>query len=143
MRRVMGVLGLCLGSLGGCEKTVTFVDPCDEPIVMNELHVVINGAYGFFGIYSIAAGDTLPLVAEVRPAIGSSLDFWGSGTCRTDYGDPVPATIEWSSSNVSVATVTSNGLVRGVGTGDATITARAPERGLFARYDISVWVRRP
>ncbi|WP_419937582.1 Ig-like domain-containing protein [Candidatus Palauibacter sp.] len=57
---------------------------------------------------TVALGDTLRLVAEA---------FDGNGHAIAD------AEFEWSSSDVSVATVDDSGLVRGVAEGAATITA--------------------
>src|SRR5205823_6271995 len=57
---------------------------------------------------SVPAGQTAQLTATPKDASGNSL------TGRT---------ITWASSNTSVATVSSSGLVRGVVAGSATITA--------------------
>ena len=59
---------------------------------------------------TIYVDGTLQLTATLNDADGNTL------TGRV---------VEWSSSNTSVATVTSTGLVRGVGEGSATITARS------------------
>jgi Bacterial Ig-like domain (group 2) len=143
MRHMTGVVVACIGSLAGCYNSVTTPDlTCDAAYPLGELHVVISAAAGFFGTGEIVfVGDTLPLAAEVRPVTGASIDFWGSGTCQTNYGDPVPATIEWSSSDVRIATVSATGVVSGRQRGDATITARAAARNLSASHEIGVWVR--
>jgi uncharacterized protein YjdB len=107
-----------------------------------ELHVVIGPRPGLFGYGEIVfVGDTLPLSAEVRPAVGASIDFWGTGGCAVDYGDPVPATIEWSSSDALTATVNATGVVAGEREGEVVITARAPAQNISGSREISVWVR--
>ncbi|MEJ1241851.1 Ig-like domain-containing protein [Chryseolinea sp. T2] len=53
----------------------------------------------------IAAGQAKRIIADVSP------------------NDGVPKTVSWSSSNTAVATVDTNGLVRGIAVGTATITA--------------------
>ena len=144
MRQIAGVAVACIASLAGCYNSVTTPDmKCDPYFPLGELHVVISPAAGFVsGIDGVVfVGDTLPLAAEVRPVIGASIDFWGSGTCQTDYGAPVPAAIEWSSSDVRIATVSAVGVVLGRQRGDAIIAARAPARNISASREIGVWVR--
>src|SRR5256885_8754560 len=63
---------------------------------------------------SVPAGQTAQLTATPKDASGNSL------TGRT---------ITWASSNTSVATVSSSGLVRGVVAGSATITATSETEG--------------
>ncbi len=57
----------------------------------------------------LAVGRTVQLTADVRDTLGLSYT----------------ATVAWSSSSEAVATVDASGLVRGVGPGTATITAKA------------------
>jgi hypothetical protein len=135
------VLAVCLLSLPGCESPAA-PGPCAGMVREGELHVVIGPPYGLFGYgETVFVGDTLSLTAEVRPGVGASIDFWGSGSCRIDYGDPIPAVIEWSSSDTRIATVSAAGVVRGRERGDAIITARAPARNITASREIGVWVR--
>lgn len=140
LRRVaLGVVGM--GILMGCENS-TAPERCAGMVREGDLYVVIGPSTGLFGYGEIVfVGDSLPLTAEVRPAVGASIDFWGSGSCRIDYGDPVAASIEWSSSDARIATVNMNGVVRGLQAGDVTITARAPARNLAGSREIAVWVR--
>lgn len=142
MRRVICVLAFCLGSLAGCDYQFTSPDRCTGGDSVGELHMVMRPAPGFMGWgVSVAVGDTMPLIAEIRPVTGSSLDIWGSGGCAWDYGDPVPAAIEWSSADTRLATVTSSGVVRGIAEGTATIIARASARGVSGNLDVVVWAR--
>ena len=142
MRRHASILAFCAVTLAGCDYDLTGTDRCTGPGTPGVLEMIIEPAYGFASWGPMVfVGDTLPLVATVRPWIGSSTDVFGSGGCKPDYGDPVPATIEWSSSDVRIATVTQNGVVRGVREGTATIRARDATRGLMGEQDVPVWVR--
>jgi hypothetical protein len=128
--------------LAGCDYRLTASDRCSDE-GRGALHVIVRpDQYGSDGWGEIVfVGDTLPLVAELRPVIGSSVDVWGSGGCTPDYGELLPATFEWSSADQRIATVTSSGVVRGVAEGIARVTARDRERGLSGGLDIHVWVR--
>ena len=132
----------CIASLVGCE-TVTEADfRCTGSVPVGELRVVVGLAAGFFGNDDIVfVGDTLPLAAQVRPAVGASIDVWGNGGCKTDFGEPVPATIEWSTSDARIATVSATGVVTGRQEGTVAITARDPSRSLATFHEIAVWVR--
>jgi len=55
-----------------------------------------------------------------------------------DYG-PDDTTVTWSSSNESVATVSSTGSVTAVGAGTAVITARTADGGFVATCVVRVW----
>ncbi|HZO19124.1 MAG TPA: Ig-like domain-containing protein [Gemmatimonadaceae bacterium] len=140
MLRVVSALALCMGTLAACESA-TAPSRCAGVAEVGELHLLVEPAYGFYETGTIFVGDTLPLVASVRPEVGASVDIWGGGGCKLHYGDALPADIEWSSSDVRVATVTSTGLVRGVAGGTATITARDASRGMSKGVEIDVWVR--
>lgn len=139
MLRHVSALALCMGTLAACQSA-TAPSRCSGVAEVGELHVVVSSAHGFYDV-SLFVGDTLPLVAEVRPEVGASVDIWGGGGCKIHYGEALPAVIEWSSGNVSIATVTSSGLVRGVARGTATITARDASRGISARVEIGVSAR--
>jgi len=141
MSRSLSVLVL-FGSLAACDYRITEGDRCDGLAGVGELSVVIRPAYGFAGWGEIVfVGDTLPLVASVQPVVGASVDIWGGGGCKTDYGDPVPADIEWSSADVKIATVSSNGVVRATSEGSVRITATDRTRGLSGGVEVAVWVR--
>lgn len=128
--------------LAGCDYQFTASDRCSDEGT-GELHVIVRPeAFSSDGWgETVFVGDTLPLIAELRPVVGSSVDVWVSGGCAPDYGDPLPATFEWSSADQRIATVTSSGVVRAVAEGTARVTARARERGLSGGLDIYVWVR--
>ena len=68
---------------------------------------------------SIKVGDTIKVKATFNP----------SGSIRED--------ITWSSSNIKVATVTSNGVVEGINEGSVTISAKT-KRGLKAKINIKI-----
>lgn len=70
-----------------------------------------------------------------------STDYWPNGLCQVDYGPPIPAAIEWTSSDNRVATVSTTGLVVGREPGDSIITARAPALGVSASRPIGLRVR--
>lgn len=140
MLRLVSALALCIGTLAACQSA-TAPAPCSGLAEKGALRLLVEPAYGFYDLGPIFVGDTLPLVAWVRPEVGSAVDIWGGGGCKILYGDALPAVIEWSSSHVSIATVTSGGLVRGVAGGTATITARDVSRGMSRGVEIAVWVR--
>ena len=140
MLRLVSALALCMGTLAACESA-TAPAPCSGLAEEGALRLLVEPAYGFYDLGPIFVGDTLPLVASVRPEVGASVDIWGGGGCKIHYGEALPGVIEWSSGNVSILTVTSTGLVRGVARGTATVTARDASRGISTRVEIGVWVR--
>lgn len=83
---------------------------------------------------SNGGGSTQPAVATVTVSpssgtiqVGGTLQL--TATPRDQNGNALSGrTITWSSSNTSVATVTSSGLVRGIAPGTATITATSEGR---------------
>jgi hypothetical protein len=142
MRRISGILTVCIVTLTACESPTEPGRRCEGFVREGELHVVMQPNTGPFGYgETVAIGDTLLLTAEVRPAIGAYIDVWGSGACAIDFGDPVAAVIEWSSSDDRVATVSPTGAVVGRQQGNATITARAAAQGVSASREIGVWIR--
>ena len=143
MRYPARFAAVCMLSLAGCDRTITAADfDCEKGLPKGELHVVMGPGSDPFGLGEVVfLGDSLALTAEVRPVIGATFDFWGSGGCRTDYGAPSPASIEWSSSDSGVATVGATGVVVGRREGSAAITARAPARSLFSSREIAVRIR--
>ena len=134
------VIAAGLLTLVACENP-TEPERCAGLVRVGELHVVIGPRTGIFGFGQVVfVGDTLHLSAEVRPAVGASIDFWGSGSCAVDYGDPIVAAIEWSSSDALTATVNATGVVSGRREGDVVITARAPAQNISGSREIYVWV---
>lgn len=142
MRRAVCLVAVCLGVVTGCDFRITGTDRCSDAFPKGELDVVVRPAPGFSGLGEIVfVGDTLPLVARVQPITGGYTDVWGGGGCAPRYGEPLPATIVWSSADARIATVTSTGVVRGVAEGTVRITACAQELGLEGGLDVAVWVR--
>ena len=60
-----------------------------------------------------------------------------TATLTDRNGNNLPVTPQWTSSNSSVATVTSDGTVRGVGAGSATISAKANNLTATASIDVT------
>lgn len=97
---------------GGSDTTVTGVvnpptnnDPTPPPAAVPTSVSISRGALQFASV-----GETQALLAEVRSQ---------TGTVMTNV------TVQWSSSNVQVATVATNGIVTAVGAGSAQIIATA------------------
>ena len=53
---------------------------------------------------TIFVGDTLPLVASVRPEVGASVDIWGGGGCKLHYGDALAGKQRSTASNKRLRT---------------------------------------
>lgn len=142
MRRAVWLVAVCLGVVTGCDSRITGTDRCRDAFTTGQLDVVVRPAPGFSGFGEIVfVGDTLPLVAQVQPITGGYTDIWGGGGCAPQYGEPLPATIVWSSADPRIATVTTAGVVRGASEGTVRITARAQEQALDGWLDVAVWVR--
>jgi uncharacterized protein YjdB len=81
------------------------------------------------------SGQTLSVVPN-----GASLYLNGSeqftATLKDRNGKTLPTSAQWESSNPAVATVSTGGLVKGVGTGSATIQAKV--RNLLAAAPVTV-----
>ena len=133
---------VCVLVLAGCDNKITAADfDCEEGLPKGELRVVIGPGSDPFGLgHVVFLGDSLTLTAEVRPVVGATFDFWGGG-CVTEFGAPLPASIEWSSSDTGIATVSATGVVVGRQAGGVAVTARAPARNLFSSREISVRMR--
>lgn len=128
--------------LAGCDYKITGSDRCSDAGPTGHLEVVVRPATGSTGFGAIVfVNDTLPLLAEVRAIVGWSTDVWGSGGCAPSYGDAVPSTIQWSSADPRLATVSASGVVRGVAEGTVRINARAQQQALEGGIDVAVWVR--
>lgn len=59
-------------------------------------------------------------------------------TCTVEPSDATNPSVQWSSSNESIATVDSRGLVRAVGGGVVTITATSEDTGITSTSEITV-----
>ena len=99
--------------------------------------------YGYslyeFEVYGTVAANVPVTGVAVSPATASI--FTGGNTQLTATVSPSNATngaITWSTSNASVATVNSAGLVTGVAVGTATITATTVDGGFTATSSITV-----
>lgn len=134
---------VCVLVLASCDSSITAADfDCEEGLPKGELHVVMGPGSDPFGLgENVFLGDSLALTAEVRPVVGATFDLLGSGGCRTEYGAPIPASIEWSSSDIGIATVSATGLVIGRREGSAAVTAHAPARNLVSSRKIAVRIR--
>ncbi|MBO6214246.1 MAG: Ig-like domain-containing protein, partial [Lachnospiraceae bacterium] len=98
----------------------------DEELAMSQTAYVGGGVIPVTGVSvspssgSIKVGGTVSAVASVVPA---------TATNKTVY---------WSSSNTSVATVDTNGLIAGIKAGTAVITATTGDGGYTAKINITV-----
>lgn len=138
MRRVAGTLAVCMVGIVACDSA-TEPDPCAGVARVGELELFIGSTTGVFEEGEIVlVGDTLALFAEVSEVLGVSAGVWGSGLCEVEYGPPIQAAIEWSSSDGRVATVSATGRVVGQAPGHAIISARAPALAVSASREIEV-----
>jgi len=84
---------------------------------------------------SVDSGQTLTITpASANLYVAGSEQL--TAVVKDRNGGTVAATPQWASNNAAVATVDANGLVRGVGTGSATISATA--KGLVALAAVTV-----
>lgn len=81
---------------------------------------------------SITGGDTCTMTESTQMTATATIT--DSGTTTTILNP----TIEWTSSDANVATVSSTGLVTGVSAGTATITAHWVEHDVTATKDITI-----
>ena len=133
---------VCVLVLASCDSRITAADfDCEDGLPKGELRLIIGPGSDPFGLgENVSLGDSLALTAEVRPVAGATFEFWAGG-CQTEYGAPIPASIEWSSSDSGIATVSATGLVIGRREGGAAIAARAPARNLVSSRKITVRIR--
>ncbi|MBQ0102709.1 MAG: Ig-like domain-containing protein [Prevotellaceae bacterium] len=115
----------------------------DGSIIAYGLHV--NSGSQYVGYDSRKLGYSVRAVCQDQvPSITLSADstkiMIGKTFQLTATGTPLHAiqTVTWTSSNPSVATVSESGLVKGVGTGTAVITATTAEGGLTATCNVEV-----
>jgi hypothetical protein len=137
MRYFVALVG-CMVGFAGCDIDISTGLECTDRT--GELHMLYTLRSHHFVIGDVMyVGDTARLEVEVRRVSGVSLDRWGG--CTPDYGELVPAAIEWSSSNTRVATVNTTGLVTFRGSGETILTARAPAHGLSLSREVAVAAR--
>lgn len=97
---------------GGLSATCT-ITVSDRPIDVTKITLNMSTS-------DIYTGDSVTLIASVEPANATN------------------STILWSSSDNSVATVTANGIVRGIDAGSAIITASTEEGSIKATCTVTV-----
>jgi uncharacterized protein YjdB len=120
-----------LVSTSSCES-VTFEDPCDSGV--GQLAIVITGMETF---QTMRVGDTLTLGATVRPITSSNLNT-SFGGCDISFGDPVPATISWSSQDTTIVRVSATGRLTARAAGSTDVIARDAARALQSPWYVTV-----
>jgi hypothetical protein len=134
MRYFIALVG-CIVGFAGCDIDISTGFGCTDRT--GELHMLYTLRSHHFVIGDVMyVGDTARLEVEVRRVSGVSPDRWGG--CAPEYGELVPATIEWSSSNTRVATINTTGLVTFRGSGETILTARAPAHSLALSREVVV-----
>ena len=104
----------------------------------------IAGGIATITCTSVATGAKATCKVTVgKVSLGKSKVFVEKGSTLTLTGTVYPSTLEdrsvtWKSSNTSVATVTSDGMVTGVGGGTATITCTSVATGFTATCKVTV-----
>jgi uncharacterized protein YjdB len=88
--------------------------------VISESTVVVTGVTLSPATANFTVGGTQQLTATVAPANATN------------------STVAWSSSNTSIATVSTSGLVTGIAAGSATITATTQDQGKIATCAVTV-----
>ena len=79
----------------------------------------------------------IAISGAVQQALKTGATRQLTATAYNSSDVPVPAPITWRSSDVSIATVSASGLVTGVGSGRATITASAGEASATASVHVA------
>jgi hypothetical protein len=142
MRRLLATLAIYTIGIAACDHRATEPDPCAGVAQEGEFEIAILSTAGTSATGdTIFVGDTIALIAYVSEVLSVSPGLGGIGLCEVEYGPPIAAAIEWSSSNALVATVSATGVVAGRERGNAVISARVPALGLAASREIAVWVR--
>ena len=136
MRRFAATLAVCMLGIAACDNA-TEPDPCAGVARVGAFDLFIGSTTGTLGDSEVVlVGDTLALFAEASEVMGVSTV--PGGLCEVDYGPPIQAAIEWSSSDDRVATVSATGLVVGRAPGKAIIRARAPVLSVSASHEVEV-----
>jgi uncharacterized protein YjdB len=131
-RAAIGLFSVTLCAFASSCSSVTFEDPCDSGI--GQLAVVITGMGTF---QTMRVGDTLTLAASVRPVVSSNLNT-SFGGCDVSFGDPVPATITWSSQDTTIVRVSATGRLTARAAGSTDVIARDAARALQSPWYVTV-----
>ena len=91
--------------------------------------------------FATCSEGSFTIVQDVALTLQKTATVDESNTIMLSYTNNTTSSIQWSSSNTSVATVTGNGVVRGVSGGTATITASVTEDGQTWSQSCRVTVR--
>ena len=91
--------------------------------------------------FATSSQGSLTIVQTVALTLQKTATVDESKTISLSYTNNTTSSIQWSSSNTSVATVSENGVVRGISGGTATITASVTEDGQTWSQSCRVTVR--
>jgi hypothetical protein len=91
--------------------------------ILGVLSLFLTGCGSSSSTTAPAASVSTVAVTGSAPSIGATAPFAATATLSNGTTQTVSAQAAWSSSNTSVATVSSGGVVTGVGAGEADITA--------------------
>jgi hypothetical protein len=121
----------CSSSVGAglkCAIGVTFT-----PTALGPRQGTLTISYGAFGSPFLVAltgagNDTSLISVTVTPpypsiAVGNTLQFTATGTCKNGFTEDLTAFVTWSSLGLDVATIAQGGLATGVTVGYTSITA--------------------
>lgn len=113
--------GMVTAIKGGKTKVTVKVEDrfsasCDINVVSDITSIILNRSE-----ISLKKGDVFTLEATISPE------------------DATDKTIEWSSDNQNVVTVSSEGVLNTVGNGTATITAKNPSSGISDKCNVTVY----
>jgi uncharacterized protein YjdB len=97
-----------------------YIDPNQDVPPITDV-IFDNFAAGSVNTPVIATISVSPTSAKINA--NSTVQFTATGTYTDGTTGTVTNSVNWSSSNISVATINSAGLATGVGSGSATITA--------------------
>lgn len=125
----VSIMGKDLGSKSSATATIT-INSAENPKLYIRQSVTVK---------QLATGITVETVPSTLPfeaAVGKTLQLKAVIT----PSNVANKSVTWSSSNEAVATVSSSGLVRGVSSGTATITATPVDGGTAEPYSVTITV---
>ena len=114
----------------------------DAEFTVHQNSAYALGAYGYLAVVHLGSTPVAP-----QPVTGVSLnaDSIAIGVSETNQlvvtitpADADNQQVTWESSNPAIATVSSNGLVTGVGSGEATVTVTSADGGFTDQINVSV-----